>query len=111
MNQKEYSYFSKYDEKEPDAVMEAVQIFLEHGADVTARDDSHSTPLHLASSKGNGKVARLLIRHGADVNAQDGRCKTPFHLAESSHSVFKPSVLRLLLSSGANVTAEDDQGQ
>ena len=88
-----------------------VRVLLEHGADVTTRDNTHSTPLHVASSKGNGEAVWLLIRHGAEVNAQDGRRRTPLHRAASSRLAFKRKVVRLLLNSGADVNAEDDKGR
>ena len=74
---------SEYDEVEPKAKVEAVQVLLEHDADLTARDGTHSTPLHLASSKRSPKLARLLIERGADINAMDRKRKTPLHLASS----------------------------
>jgi ankyrin repeat protein len=77
----------EYNKVEPDAKVEAVQVFLEHGADVTARDGTHSTPLHLAAADGSPKTARLLIEHGADVNALDGNLKTPLHLTSSYVSI------------------------
>lgn len=72
---------------EPKARVEVARVLLEHGADVTARDDAHSMPLHLISSARSPEVARLLIEHGADVNALDGSLKAPLHLASSSVSV------------------------
>ena len=105
-------YSSAYDdESDAEVEMSAIRLLLEHGADVTTRDNTHSTPLHVASSKGNGEAVRLLIRHGAEVNAQDGRRRTPLHRAASSRLAFKRNVVRLLLSSGANVNAEDDKGR
>ena len=62
----------------------AVEVLLEHGADLTARDDTHSTPLHLASSKGSPEIVRLLIKRCADVNALDRNRKTPLHLASAA---------------------------
>jgi ankyrin repeat protein len=87
--QNKYNYFSEYDEEEPDVEGEtwAVRVLLEHGADVTARDDSQSTPLHIASSARSPEIARLLIEHGADVNGLDGNLMTPLHLASSRVSV------------------------
>ena len=61
-----------------------VQLLIQHGADVTARDNTRSTSLHLASSKGSGKTAELLLKHVANFDAQDERHSTPLHLAVSS---------------------------
>ena len=63
---------------------QVVQVLLEHGADVTSRDDTHSTPLHLASLNAYPGIVRLLIEHGADVNARDRSRNTPLFLALSS---------------------------
>ena len=59
---------------------EIVWILLEHGADVTARGGTHSTPLHLATSMRSLEIMQLLIKHGADVNAVDGNRKMPLQL-------------------------------
>jgi len=78
---------------------------------VTARDETRSTPLHLASFKGIGDVVKLLVQHGADVSAQDERHSTPLHLAASSHLALQGNVVNLLLSYGANADAKDDKGR
>ena len=96
----------KFDEK-----ADIVQVLIQHGADVTARDWNHSTPLHLASFKGSGKTVKLLLREKADVNAQDGKGSTPLHLAASSRLASEGNVVHLLLSNGANVDARDNKGQ
>ena len=64
---------------------ETVRVLIDHGADVTARDESQSTPLHLVSesSLGSGEAVQLLIERGADVTAIDGNRRTPLHLASS----------------------------
>ena len=84
MKEQKSSYL-KFDEGEHDVKIETVRVLLEYGADVTARDDTCSTPLHLALR--SLKLARLLIEHGADINAMDGKLKTPLHLASSLVSV------------------------
>ena len=88
-----------------------VQLLIQHGADVTAQDNTHSTPLHLASSKGSGKTVELLLKHGANVDALDGRHSTPLHLAVSSCLALKGNVVHLLLGYGANVDVKDDRGK
>lgn len=62
---------------------EIVRLLIEKGADVTARDENHSTPLHLASSSGFLESVRLLLEHGARVAVQDRCCRTPLHLASA----------------------------
>ena len=62
---------------------EIVQLLIEHGMDVTTKDESLSTPLHLASSSGFLEIVRLLIESGADVTEKDGSSRTPLHLASS----------------------------
>ena len=65
------------------AKAETVRVLIEHGADVTMQDRAHSTPLHLASSRGSTETVRLLLQHGADVATQDENNRTPLHLASS----------------------------
>ena len=45
-------------------------FLLEHGADVSARDDYRKTPLHLALQLGHIDVAHMLIERGADVTVR-----------------------------------------
>ena len=63
--------------------VETVRMLIEHGADVAKQDKAHSTPLHLASSKGSTETVRLLLQHGADVATQDENNRTPLHMASS----------------------------
>ena len=63
--------------------IETVRLLIEHGADVHARDGNQSTPLHLASSRGDAEIVQLLLRHEADVYARDKTQSTPLHLASS----------------------------
>jgi ankyrin repeat protein len=73
---------------------ETVQLLIEHGADVTMQDETYSTPLHLASSKGSAKTVQLLIEHGADVTTKDSSNRTPLHLASSWVSITTVSLLK-----------------
>src|SRR6266702_4716706 len=79
-----------------------MQLLIHCGADVTARDNSNSTPLHIVSSRGGPESMKLLIQHGADVNALDKGNSTPLH------RVFKVSTetVQLFTQHGADVTAQ-----
>ncbi|KAH9031841.1 ankyrin repeat protein [Lactarius hengduanensis] len=89
-----------------------MQLLIQHGADITARDKSHSTPLHQASSccwtrRSADEAADpvpLLIRHGAEVNARDKDDTTPIHLASRGPCA---DSLQVLIQHGADVNARD----
>jgi ankyrin repeat protein len=71
---------------------------LENNADVNAQGPDGSTPLHLASDKGQLEIARLVLQYGATVDCQDREDRTPLHNASLSGHL---DVVRLLLHSGA----------
>ena len=57
------------------------ELLLSKRADVSARDNDGSTPLHWAAAMGHRDVVTLLLARGADVNAKDNRSATPLHWA------------------------------
>ena len=59
-----------------------VQLLLERGADVEAKDSSGRTPLHLAARAGHMDDVRALVTQGADLNARDVYGITPLKYAE-----------------------------
>ena len=86
---------------------EIVKLLIERGADAKAIDDTHHTPLHLASNK---ETAELLIDSGADVNAKTQRTgETPLYAAarnaaqgaSKSYDVYL-SLTKLLIAKGAD---------
>ena len=81
-----------------------VRLLVDHGADVTVLDMTHSTPLHVASSSGDLEVVRILVEGGADVNAQNETHLTPLHIASLEGC---PETVQLLIEHGADVTAQD----
>ncbi|XP_078699981.1 uncharacterized protein LOC144926827 [Branchiostoma floridae x Branchiostoma belcheri] len=48
-----------------------VELLIQHGADLEARDRNGQTALHRASRDGHTGVVELLIQHGADLEAMD----------------------------------------
>ncbi|KAH9069614.1 ankyrin repeat-containing domain protein [Lactarius deliciosus] len=73
---------------------DVVQKLIQNGADVNARNQGQSTPLHQLFDLGldhasdyssglNADSLRLLLENGADVDAVDDEGRTPFQLASS----------------------------
>ena len=87
--------------------VEVVCFLLDHGTDVTARDESGLTALHYASDNGRIKVVRILIERGADVRAQNEQGRTPLHSASISGRL---EVVFILIEHGADVSAQDRDG-
>ncbi|KAH9027271.1 ankyrin repeat-containing domain protein [Lactarius pseudohatsudake] len=90
--------------------VQIVELFIQLRGDVSARDGTLKTPLHLASSspsRCSGDVARALMLNGVDVNARDGSHKTPLHLASSLSSWLNGDVCQTLILNGADVKARD----
>lgn len=102
-----------------------VQLLLERGADVNAKNDNGTTPLLLATpiqswakfrAQKYGEdlaaaadlffvIVQLLLEHGADVNAYDNDGTTPLHVVDFV------GIAQLLLERGADVNAEDNDGE
>jgi len=87
--------------------LETMKRLIEAGANVDARNDRNSTPLHWAVSD-TDKIRRLLA-HGADINAKTERERTPLSLAAAMR--FDMAPLKLLLEKGANPNIASINGQ
>lgn len=62
------------------------------------------SPLHMASSKGQTRITRILLEHNADCNEQDSDGQTPLMHAIMSGS---EEMVRLLLVHGASIAIRD----
>ena len=95
------------------ALIEAVQMLLEHNPDINPRDDYGDSPLYdilsrLSSTEGEAvDIVRRLLEHGADANTRNNNHSTPLHQASSRGLL---EVARLLLSYGAKVDEKDGGG-
>ena len=94
--------------------VKGINLVLEHGANIHARDKERRTPLHrvLVGLADEWDIfvesARCLLEHGADADALDVGHETPLHLASRQGSV---KCARVLLEHGANVHLEDKMGR
>jgi ankyrin repeat protein len=86
---------------------QTVQLLLENGADLDARDQNGMTPLHHWTRYWMDDESVLLIQSGADVEAQDPFGRTALHLAAIGGRGDK---YRMLRDFGADLNAKDDEG-
>lgn len=94
-----------------------ITVFLQAGADTTARDRDGATPLHLASilyhpnaNRGQSAAVAALLEGGADPNARDEAGATPLHhIARGRFD--NAAAAALLLEAGADPNARDADGE
>ena len=86
---------------------EIVELLLAKGTDLSAKDRSKRTPLHLAVSSGHEEVAALLLARGTDLNENYWAGRTLLHSAASSEH---KGVVELVLAKGADANATDEVG-
>ncbi|EGY21248.1 uncharacterized protein VDAG_02772 [Verticillium dahliae VdLs.17] len=67
-----YSYDVLHkDAFDPEVSLANARYLLQRGANVNAKDLEGTTPLHLATWRGNSAVVKLLLKSGADVEARN----------------------------------------
>ncbi|XP_011852044.1 PREDICTED: ankyrin repeat domain-containing protein 61 [Mandrillus leucophaeus] len=96
-----------------------LSILAQNGADVNAINEASMTPLHMAANMLNKEMMEMLIACGANVNcAVSSTGNTPLKLAVCTASSKAGrllgagvSCIRLLLTHGAKVNAQDYKGQ
>lgn len=97
---------------------ELIQMLLDAGANIEARDREYATPLHGAARSNNLEGVQTLLAAGADVNARSrieffGEVKrkelewTPLFYAVESQNL---PIVEALVAAGANVNAQSEDG-
>lgn len=92
-----------------DASAEEIQNLLSGGADIHERNETGSTPLHLAVFSGSEEIVRMLLDAGANPNAQDLKGVTPLNTARSFNGL--EEISKILLGAGADPTLTDNEGK
>jgi len=88
---------------------EAADAAIKQGADVKRFSNTRRHTLLHAALEGRGhlEMINLLIKSQCDVNAAAADGKTALHMAIAKHVELSPMVVRLLLTSRANLNAPD----
>jgi len=107
--------------------LEMIQLLLDTGAQVDARDEDGNTPL-IVAAKGTDRpeIIQLLIEKGAEVNARNNDGSTALMVAargagsggnipgvtiiKSTRALLGGDIIELLLDKGANPQAKDASG-
>lgn len=88
--------------------IEIIQLLLDHGAKVNARDAEKQTPIMRLEEDATPELVELLVRYGAKIDVADKSGNTPLILAAAQAKV---EVVKALIDSGADVRAKNKAGR
>ena len=83
-------------ERNVESGTEMVELLLSLGADVAARSNVGSAPLHMAAREGDTEIINALLRTGADVNNRNDEGKTALVIAEEAN---RPTAAAMIVES------------
>ncbi len=81
----------------------ALEILLNYGANIHAKDKLARTPLHWAARRGFHRAVKLMLDKGADATRVDYKGDTPLHLAVKSGC---KKTIKMLSDYGLNAKGE-----
>ena len=86
-----------------------IELLIQHGANVNAKDKWGYTPLSYAVYKDDYLyLMNILIANGAEVDTKDPSGETYLHYAATAG---RTEAVKLLLEAGANINTKSDRGQ
>lgn len=88
--------------------IEMVEMLINFGAKINARDGSKQTPLMRVDDDATGELVDLLIRFGAKVDLADKNGNTALILAAGSADA---EVISALIDAGADIRTRNKEGQ
>ena len=65
-------------------IIEAMKLFIDHGVDVDAFNQSGQTAVHVAAVRGSDEVIRFLAQRGAKLDMRDRLGRTPLDIASGT---------------------------
>ncbi|RYP53460.1 hypothetical protein DL770_010991 [Monosporascus sp. CRB-9-2] len=87
---------------------EIVQLLLDSGAKIGAKDKYGRTPLSWAARNRHKKIVQLLLDSGADADVKDNNSRTLlWRAAENGHK----EIVQLLLDGGAKIDVKDNDSR
>lgn len=90
-------------------VESAVQIHIDRGDDLNARDASGMTPLMLSAARDKPAICKLLLSAGADHSLLDRSGKTALHIAIDAGSHATAAILDAVLAPPAAATQTEPE--
>jgi ankyrin repeat protein len=85
--------------------VDAVDAFIEAGADKDTKNDEGYTPLHYSVFSNYSQIAKMLIASGANLDIKDNYGRTALHLSVSNHH---PNITKKLIDNDADKNVQDD---
>ncbi|KAF4893349.1 Ankyrin-1 [Colletotrichum fructicola] len=82
------------------------QLLLDHGWDISDKDEGGLTALHHAAAAGGVELIKLLLEKGADPNTASNRGERPLHGAAAPTP---GAVMALLDNEGTDINISDDE--